>query len=90
MVEQLKGGGGTARGGGDVVQLLSHGATLPLAAAVRSCCHHLAVPVLQVHRPFDTVPERGEAQAEMTPESRFLYPIFLFNSIELNLKRGCS
>lgn len=69
MVKQLEGGGATARGGGDAVQLLSHGAALPLAAAVRPCYHHLAVPVLQVQRPFDTVPERGGAQAEMTPSA---------------------
>lgn len=69
VVKQLKGGGATARGGGDAVQLLSHGAALPLTAAVRPCCHHLAVPVLQVHRSFDTVPERGEAQAEITPSA---------------------
>jgi len=36
-----------------------HGAALPLAAAVRSDRRHLALSVLQVHRPFNSVPVGG-------------------------------
>lgn len=56
MVKHSEGGGPAAGGGGDVVWVSSHGAALPLTAAVPSCSHHLALAILHIHRPFRTIP----------------------------------
>lgn len=68
VVKQPEGGGAAAGAGGDAVGLPSYGAALPLAAAVLSRRHHLAVSVLNVHRPFHTIPGQSTG-GNITPST---------------------
>lgn len=76
VVEQCEGGGAAAGAGGDAVRSISQGAALPLAAAVLPRRDHLAVSVLQVHRPFNAIPGWEERRRSAEPVRKTFFVFF--------------